>query len=114
MSPKYPVQISYRPSGRGQQTRTALIAVFRLDGFRDWLEALLGPLTVYEVLPPPAEPEPPPADVDDPSWTPDQEACAELELAVPKNHNRLHAHASAEPWATCAGLLPSAGPAPPR
>jgi hypothetical protein len=85
---KYPKMVTYRPAGRGQQTRQAIVMPWRLEEFRPWLEELLGPLAVYEVAdlpqPPPPHPSapaptPPPfapadgdlpgAEPDDPGWT---------------------------------------------
>jgi hypothetical protein len=42
-----PIEVSYRPAGNGQKTRHAYVPAHRLDGFRVWLEDLLGPLTHY-------------------------------------------------------------------
>src|SRR4051794_35045011 len=41
--------VSYRPIGRGQQTRHALVWAAALPDFRSRLEALLGPLAVYKM-----------------------------------------------------------------
>jgi hypothetical protein len=45
----------YRPAGRGQQTRRALVADWRADTIRDELEEVLGPLVVFEVVRPVAQ-----------------------------------------------------------
>ncbi len=50
--------VTYRPGGRGQQQRIAKVAVWRLNGFREWLTGLLGELTVYTVGDAPPEPSP--------------------------------------------------------
>ncbi|MBV8591561.1 MAG: hypothetical protein JO212_16145 [Acetobacteraceae bacterium] len=59
--------VTYQPTGRGQQRRRALAAASRLPTLRAWLEALVGPLTHFEVAPKPsseagAEAEPEGAD----------------------------------------------------
>jgi hypothetical protein len=53
-----PVEVSYRPNGRGQQTRRALVAPERLAGFSTWIEAVCGPLALLKIanMPAPAEP----------------------------------------------------------
>jgi putative DNA primase/helicase len=43
-----PAPVAYRPLGRGQQRRDALVSETALSGFRDWLEAALGPLAQYD------------------------------------------------------------------
>jgi hypothetical protein len=48
------VPVTYRPSGRGQQTRTAWAAPARLPSLRAELEAILGPLAHYLAPVPPA------------------------------------------------------------
>jgi len=56
------VRVSYRPHGRGQQTRRAWAAPSRLPTLRAWLEGLVGPLARYVVEgqpPPPPSPTPP-------------------------------------------------------
>ena len=94
------VAVTYRPFGRGQQTRTAWVTAARLDAFREWLTELLGDLVIYAVgetpdpppnapwaerskqsqpQPEPAEPEPvwnePPAWLDEaPPWSIDDVA----------------------------------------
>ena len=92
-------EVAYRPTGRGQQQRRALVSADRLDGFRDWLEGLLGPLAAYTAQdqpdPPPSPfapvdraPRPPPdvpadpvpAWPDDPGWQPDAQP-ADLDAA---------------------------------
>jgi hypothetical protein len=58
MSPKYPsVRVLYRPAGRGQQTRTALCAPWRLPTLREWLEGMLGDLALLEMVDVAAAPE---------------------------------------------------------
>jgi len=59
MSACSPIQVTYRPAEKGQHTRSALVAQHLLGTSRDRLEAMLGPLIVYEVVPSP-KPEPPP------------------------------------------------------
>jgi putative DNA primase/helicase len=44
----------YRPQGRGQQLRLIAVAEWRLPQARDDLEAILGPLGVFELAPTPA------------------------------------------------------------
>ena len=66
MSPKYPWLVTYRPQGRGQQTRTATVAGDRVEGFRAQLETLMGTLTVYEVSEIPGSPPPPPTPTPNP------------------------------------------------
>ena len=51
------VPVSYRPAGRGQQTRRALVLENRLEGLADWLTERLGAVVRVEVAP---DPEPPP------------------------------------------------------
>jgi hypothetical protein len=63
-------QVTYHPTGRGQQRRRALAAASRLSTLRAWLEALVGPLTHFELAPEPsaeagAEAEPQGADPGD-------------------------------------------------
>jgi hypothetical protein len=63
-----PATVTYRPQGRGQQTRQALLAAAALPDFRFWLEAALGsPLASFTVTQPAAaEPAPEPAAKTDP------------------------------------------------
>lgn len=56
------VEVSYRPAGRGQQTRRALVLESRLDGLAEWLTERLGAVVRVEVVQPePPNPDPPPA-----------------------------------------------------
>jgi hypothetical protein len=48
MSPCSPVRVTYRPAGAKLKTRTALVALWALDGFRAKLEPLVGLLVHYE------------------------------------------------------------------
>jgi hypothetical protein len=43
------LSVRYRPVGRGQQTRTVLVAPWKLRDLRALLEALVGELALYEV-----------------------------------------------------------------
>jgi hypothetical protein len=53
-----PSVVHYRPAGRGQQTRRALVAAAALPDFCIWLEAALGsPLALFTVTQP-AAPKP--------------------------------------------------------
>lgn len=56
--------VRYRPTGRGQQTRTAWCAEWRLPRLRDDLENLLGELALFEMAPanPPAAHDAAPAE----------------------------------------------------
>lgn len=51
LSPKSAWEVTYRPNGRGQQNRRALVMQDRLATFRGWLEAIVGQLACYEVRP---------------------------------------------------------------
>jgi hypothetical protein len=57
-----PVKVSYRPQGRGQQTRVAWARLDRLNGLREELEAVLGPLVLFNLdgTPEVSNPPPPP------------------------------------------------------
>lgn len=56
------VEVSYRPPGRGQQNRRALVQAEHLPGFREWLEKMLAsPLATFEIAAPPAPARPMPA-----------------------------------------------------
>ena len=61
MSGKYLPEVRYRPVGRGQQTRRALVLPSHLIGCRDWLEEQFGELALFEIVgqPPAPEPQPP-------------------------------------------------------
>lgn len=49
------VEVTYRPEGRGQQTRRAWIAVDRVEGLAEWLSSRLGgPVHVVRPIPPPS------------------------------------------------------------
>ncbi|WP_147426107.1 ATP-dependent DNA helicase [Teichococcus wenyumeiae] len=54
-----PSTIHYRPEGRGQQTRRALVRADLLPGVLEWLEEKLGPIGFFEIQQPEPEPEPP-------------------------------------------------------
>jgi len=49
-------EVAYRPHGRGQQVRRAWVRPDCLEGLRERLEAVLGPLAVFEVPDPPPQP----------------------------------------------------------
>ncbi len=55
------VPVSYRPAGRGQQTRRALVLESRLEGLAEWLTEHLGAAVRVEVVQPDPNPDPPPA-----------------------------------------------------
>jgi len=56
-------EVEYRPAGRGQQERRALVAPELLKGFAAWLANLIGPLAHYaEHVPEPPPPPPPMAE----------------------------------------------------
>ncbi|MDJ0391160.1 hypothetical protein QMO56_23905 [Roseomonas sp. E05] len=64
------IRVTYRPSGRGQQTRTAWARLDRLPKLRAWLETVTGAtLVLFEPdnpsPPPPSPPEPPLPDLQD-------------------------------------------------
>ena len=48
-----PVEVTYRPQGRGQQTRKAWVREDRLPGLLEWLEERLGRLAHYSAPVPP-------------------------------------------------------------
>jgi len=52
-------EVAYRPHGRGQQVRRAWVRPDCLEGLRERLEAVLGPLVVFEVPDPPPQPRKP-------------------------------------------------------
>ncbi len=81
MSPKSAGWVSYRPTGRGQQTRHALVTAAALPAFRARLEALLGPLAVYEVAEPAAEKPAAAADAATDEPVAPEPACEENEAA---------------------------------
>jgi hypothetical protein len=54
-----PSEIRYRPTGRGQQTRRAWGADWRLETIRDDLEDVLGELALFEVVVEPTPPDQP-------------------------------------------------------
>jgi hypothetical protein len=79
LSLKSPVRVAYRPVGRGRPwNRIALVAGWRVGGFREWLEGLVGPLAFYEVT----EPPPPPPHPSAPAPTPPPFAPADGDLPV--------------------------------
>ena len=55
-----PSKATYRPQGRGQQTRVAWVRPDRLDDLREELEAVLGPRALFQLNGPPEEPPPDP------------------------------------------------------
>jgi len=55
------VRVSYRPTGRGQQTRRALVLESRLPTLAEWLTERLGAFVQVEVLQPDPNPDPPPS-----------------------------------------------------
>jgi len=58
-----PVEVEYRPAGRGQQERCAFVLPELLAGLPAWLTALVGPLAHYaEHVPEPPPPPPPMAE----------------------------------------------------
>ena len=54
-------RVSYRPAGRGQQTRRALVLESRLPTLAEWLTERLGAEVRVEVVQPDPNPDPPPA-----------------------------------------------------
>jgi hypothetical protein len=58
-----PIQVSYRPMGRGQQLRTATVTANQIEAFRPWLEMVVGPLAQFDVAPTPTRDEQPPATI---------------------------------------------------
>jgi hypothetical protein len=44
----HPVPVTYRPVGRGQQSRQAWVAPWFLTHFPDWLTKVVGPLVLYQ------------------------------------------------------------------
>jgi len=59
MSPKSAVEVSYRPEGRGQQTRRALVTEERLPTLGAWLTEALGTKVHVQPVSPGTDPEPP-------------------------------------------------------
>ena len=53
------VEVSYRPAGRGQQTRRALVLESRLNGLAEWLTERLGVAVCVEVVQADPNPDPP-------------------------------------------------------
>ncbi len=64
------VEVTYRPEGRGQQSRRAWAAESRLDGFKAWLEEVLAATVNVQVVPPSTDPDPPSTPRPDPGGQP--------------------------------------------
>ena len=63
--PNHHLLVRYRPAGRGQQSRRALVTLDRLDGLAEWLSEKLKAVVTVELVKPdpvrPPAPEPPPS-----------------------------------------------------
>ncbi len=68
------VEVTYRPEGRGQQSRRAWVAESRLDGLKAWLEEVLATTVNVQVVPPSTDPDPPSTPCPDPGCQPVHEA----------------------------------------